>query len=39
VIEVHEGDAVGQWVVTTIEPSGVVFFRNGLEVRRRVGER
>jgi hypothetical protein len=39
VIEVREGDAVGTWVVTTIEPSGVVFLRNGVEVRRRVGER
>jgi hypothetical protein len=39
VVEVREGDAVGQWVVTTIEPSGVVLLRNGVEVRRRVGER
>jgi hypothetical protein len=39
VIEVREGDAVGAWVVATIEPSGVVFLRNGVEVRRRIGER
>ena len=39
VVEVREGDAVGAWVVASIEPSGVVFLRNGVEVRRRVGER
>lgn len=36
--EIHEGDAVGPLVVSTIEPSGVVFQHDGIEIRRRVGE-
>jgi hypothetical protein len=38
-IEVHEGDAVGAFVVKTIEPSGVLLLQNGREVRRTVGNR
>jgi hypothetical protein len=36
--EIREGDAVGPLVVSKIEPSGVVFVHEGVEVRRRVGE-
>jgi hypothetical protein len=36
--EVREGDALGPVVVTAIEPSGVVFSHEGIELRRRVGE-
>jgi len=36
--EVHEGDEVGRFVVSRIEPSAVVFLADGDEVRRRVGE-
>lgn len=36
--EVHQGDAVGPLVVSTIEPSGVVFTHDGVELRRRIGE-
>ena len=36
--EIHEGDAVGPLVVSEIEPSGVVFVHEGVEVRRRIGE-
>jgi hypothetical protein len=36
--EVQEGDVLGPLVVTTIEPSGVVFLHQGVEMRRRVGE-
>jgi hypothetical protein len=36
--EVREGDAVGPLVVSAIEPSGVVFVHEGVEVRRRIGE-
>jgi hypothetical protein len=36
--EIQEGDAVGPLVVSTIEPSGVVFQHDGIEIRRRVGE-
>ena len=36
-IEVHEGDAVGAFVVKTIEPSGVLLLQNGRELRRSVG--
>lgn len=35
--EVHEGDAIGPLVVSLIEPSGVVFLHDGVELRRRVG--
>ena len=37
-LRVREGDAVGTFVVQRIEPSGVVFIRDGVEVRRGVGE-
>jgi hypothetical protein len=36
--EVHEGDALGPLVVAKIEPSGVVFVHEGVELRRRVGD-
>jgi hypothetical protein len=36
--EIREGDAVGPLVVSRIEPSGVVFDHDGVEIRRRVGE-
>jgi hypothetical protein len=36
--EIREGDAVGPLVVSEIEPSGVVFVHEGIEVRRRIGE-
>ena len=36
--QVKEGDALGPLVVSTIEPSGVVFTHDGVELRRRVGE-
>jgi hypothetical protein len=36
--EIHEGDAVGPLVVSEIEPSGVVFVHDGVEIRRRIGE-
>jgi len=35
----HEGDAVGPLVVSEIEPSGVVFLHDEVELRRRVGIR
>jgi len=38
-LELHEGDAVGSLVVGKIEPSGVVFNHDGVELRRRVGAR
>ena len=38
-LEVHEGDAVGPLVVSRIEPSSVVFLHEGVEIRRRVGQR
>jgi hypothetical protein len=38
-LELHEGDAVGTLVVGKIEPSGVYFVHDGVEVRRRVGAR
>jgi hypothetical protein len=37
-LRVHEGDAVGALVVSEIEPSGVVFTRQGQRVRRALGE-
>ena len=36
--EVQEGDSLGSLVVTKIEPSGVVFTKDGVELRRRIGE-
>jgi hypothetical protein len=38
-LEVQEGDAVGRLVVSRIEPSSVVFLLEGLEIRRKVGQR
>jgi hypothetical protein len=38
-VEVHEGDAVGPLVVARIEPSSVVFTHDGVEIRRRIGQR
>jgi hypothetical protein len=35
--EVHEGESVGSLQVLRIEPSDVVFLREGVEVRLRVG--
>jgi hypothetical protein len=35
--EVHEGESVGSLQVLRIEPTGVVFLRNGEEIRERVG--
>jgi hypothetical protein len=35
--EVHEGESVGSLQVLRIEPSDVVFLRDGVEVRQRVG--
>jgi hypothetical protein len=35
----HEGDAVGPLVVREIEPSGVLFLHDDVELRRRVGMR
>jgi hypothetical protein len=35
----HEGDAVGPLVVSEIEPSGVVFLHDEVELRRRIGIR
>ena len=35
----HEGDVVGPLVVSEIEPSGVVFLHDEVELRRRVGIR
>jgi len=36
-VELHEGDLVGTLVVETIQPSAVVFLRDGVEVRQPVG--
>jgi len=35
--EVHEGESVGSLQVLRIEPSDVVFLRQGVEIRQRVG--
>ena len=35
--EVHEGESVGALQVLQIEPSDVVFLRDGVEIRQRVG--
>ena len=35
--EVHEGDSVGSLQVLRIEPSDVVFLRDGVEIQKRVG--
>jgi outer membrane biosynthesis protein TonB len=37
-LRVHEGDVVGTLVVVEIEPSGVVFTRDGERTRRALGE-
>jgi hypothetical protein len=36
-VELHEGDALGPLVVAEIEPTGVVFVHEGVELRRSVG--
>lgn len=36
-LHVREGDAIGPLIVESIEPSGVVFQHDGVELRRRVG--
>jgi hypothetical protein len=38
-LRLREGDAVGPLVVGKIEPSGVVFLHEQVELRRRVGAR
>jgi len=38
-LELREGDAVGGLVVKEIRPSGVLFLRDGAELKRAVGER
>jgi hypothetical protein len=38
-LELREGDVVGPLVVGKIEPSGVFFYHDGIELRRRVGAR
>lgn len=38
-VEIREGDMIGPLVVGEIEPSGVYFTNNGVELRRRVGAR
>ena len=35
---VSEGDEVGGYVVKEIQPTGVVFALDGVEVQRRIGE-
>jgi hypothetical protein len=37
--EVQEGDSRGSLLVTKIEPSAVVFSKDGVELRRRIGEK
>ena len=37
-LRLQEGDVVGALVVGTIQPSGVIFYHEGIELRRRVGE-
>ena len=34
-----EGDSVGGLVLLKIEPSGVVFAHDGVQIQRRVGQR
>jgi len=36
--EVREGDVLGSMIVLTIEPSSVLFGREGVELRKRIGE-
>jgi hypothetical protein len=36
--EIREGDSVGPLVVSKIEPSGIIFVHDGVEMRRRIGE-
>ena len=38
-LRVREGDAVGHLIVQKIEPWGVVFLDDGIEIRHRVGVR
>jgi hypothetical protein len=35
---VHEGDVVGEYVVTEIRPSGVVLTRDGETIERGIGQ-
>jgi hypothetical protein len=35
---VHEGDVVGEYVVTEIRPSGVVLTRDGERIERGIGK-
>jgi hypothetical protein len=37
-LRLQEGDVVGALVVGEIQPSGVIFYHEGIELRRRVGE-
>jgi len=36
--EVREGDVLGSMIVLAIEPSSVLFGREGVQVRKRIGE-
>ena len=38
-VELREGDVIGPLVVGEIQPSGVFFTHDGVELRRRVGAR
>jgi hypothetical protein len=38
-VEIREGDMIGPLVVGEIEPSGVYFEQDGVELRKRVGTR
>lgn len=38
-LEVHEGDRVGELLLVRIKPSSVIFERDGVEIKRRVGAR
>jgi len=38
-LTLHEGDAVGTLVVLRIEPSGVVFLNDRVEIHQRIGVR
>ena len=38
-LRVAEGDAVGTLVLLEIQPTGVVFGHEGVQIQRRVGDR
>ena len=38
-LRLHEGDRIGSLQLVSIEPAGVVFVHDGVELRRRVGAR